>query len=773
MLDLKISVGVSCATTYYPAKEYTWDGLKAQLKKCVRTEETVEEYHGVLKGQQLRIKDVGGYVGGTLKGNIRNKANMLWRYLITLDADYAPVNFKDLLKRLPYTCCAYTTHSHLPEDPRWRIVVPMSEPIEADKYEPLARVVASKLDIEWFDDTTYQPERLMFWSSAAQDGVFEFLEQDKVLLNPVELLPETWKDPTTWLTSSRTPRQRASLKVNAGDPLKKPGCIGAFNRAYTIQQAIAEFLPYIYTEVNPNRFTLATSRSIGGLVIYDENTFAYSHHAKDPCCGILCNAFDLVRIHLFGHFDPDEEYSDCTSESHKKMCEFAEGLKPVRAELYSSSFTSTEGTAKALFFSGGKYVPLQFVNWFLANYDCFMNHGRLHVYENGVYVLGDDIFKRVLTKMLGTLFSRNRVQETLSYLTNTLYELREDDIENASKWLNCRNGLVRLDSGKFIEHTPSVKSMIQIPINYNPDAKCPAIMQFLNEVAPLYVTTLLQTAAMCLLPTMKQERAIFLLGSGGNGKGTWLSVLISLLGGMNVSGVSLYSLTTNRFMPAELYNKLANINADIPANYIQDSSMFKTLTSGDYITAERKNQQPFCFRNSAKLLFSANALPPTSDHSDGFYRRLIIVPFSYKFDNSKLRAMLFEQSELEGLLNTLIPLANQLQYVSLHIPEGIMDICEEYREAGDSAYAFLKEFCSEKKGVRTSRQNLSSAYLLYCDETRQKPCGVQRFNSTLKNMFPGVGDFRGAKHREWSNLELRRTDDFDRENDRSIFREGA
>ena len=113
----------------------------------------------------------------------------------------------------------------------------------------------------------------------------------------------------------------------------------------------------------------------------------------------------------------------------------------------------------------------------------------------------------------------------------------------------------------------------------------------------------------CLLPDARFQKAVMLTGEGENGKSVFLDLIGDLLGDANVSNVALHDLEDNRFRAAELYGKLANIFADLDERGLKSSTMFKTLTTGDRVTAERKHAHPFSFRSYAKLLFSANKIP--------------------------------------------------------------------------------------------------------------------------------------------------------------------
>ena len=201
----------------------------------------------------------------------------------------------------------------------------------------LSRFTAAEIGIEIFDDSTYEPERLMYWPSTAEDGEFIFEVLDGPWLDPDQVLarhPE-WQDISTWPESTRAAKVIQRHADKQGDPREKPGIIGAFCRTYTISAAIDTFLPDIYTLCDiPGRYTYAAGTGAGGLVLYEE-LFAYSHHGTDPAGGHLCNAFDLVRLHKFSIKDEDVKADTPINRlpSFGEMSKFALQDDGVRVEL--------------------------------------------------------------------------------------------------------------------------------------------------------------------------------------------------------------------------------------------------------------------------------------------------------------------------------------------------------------------------------------------------------------------------------------------------------
>lgn len=325
---MKIAVGNSRRTKRWKNKDISWEDFKRIVRTTKRTTETVSEYAKMKKAEQDEIKDVGGFVGGALREGKRRNGHVLCRSMLTLDMDYAvPGVWEQIESLYDWACCLYSTHKHTPEEPRLRLIIPLAREVSEDEYPAVGRMVAKEIGIDMFDDTTYEPARLMYWPSTPSDGEFVFREQDGELLDPDVYLAKyiDWRDTSLWPTSKRQSEViQRSLRAQA-DPLSKEGVVGAFCRAYPIEDAIEIFLPDIYERsAIEGRFDYIPADSSAGVVIYD-GKFAYSHHATDPVCGKLLNAFDLVRLHRFD--DLNEK------ASFQAMCDFAVNDERVKKQL--------------------------------------------------------------------------------------------------------------------------------------------------------------------------------------------------------------------------------------------------------------------------------------------------------------------------------------------------------------------------------------------------------------------------------------------------------
>ena len=333
---MKIAFGNSRMDKRWKNKIISWEALCEIVSRTKRTTETVEEYRKMKKGQQDNIKDVGGFVGGHLREGRRKNGNVLCRSMLTLDMDYAAPDVWENIKMLyDFKCCVYTTHKHTKENPRLRLLVPLSRDVSEEEYPAVARMVAKEIGIDMFDDTTYEPCRLMYFPSTSINGEFFYDVKDGVDLNPDIYLAkyDDWRDVSTYPVSSRQSEVVKRNIATQADPLAKPGVVGAFCRAYTIEDAIEKFLPDVYAPSAMNgRFDYIPADSSAGVVVYD-NKFAYSHHATDPVCGQLLNAFDLVRMHLYRDLDDkcDKNTPPSKLPSYRAMRDFALKDDAVRA----------------------------------------------------------------------------------------------------------------------------------------------------------------------------------------------------------------------------------------------------------------------------------------------------------------------------------------------------------------------------------------------------------------------------------------------------------
>lgn len=322
--------------------EITWSEFVERLGKPKVTAETLDEFLSYSKSKQDDIKDVGGFVGGKLKGNLRRSEAVESRGLITLDLDnLAYEDDTKIIKTLNGLGCAYAVYStrkHQTTKPRIRVIFPLAEDVSADEYEPIARKVASFIGLRYCDPTTFQAVRLMYWPSHSIDSDYVFTYADKPMLDGAAILNmyDNWKDISTWPEVPDAQKLHQNMLKKQENPLEKEGMVGAFCRRFNIYQAIDEFLPGVYEACDiADRLTFVGGSTTAGAIVYQDGLFLYSHHATDPCSQKLVNAFDLVRLHKFGHLDIQAEVNTPVAKlpSWIAMKEWVMAKTDVRKDL--------------------------------------------------------------------------------------------------------------------------------------------------------------------------------------------------------------------------------------------------------------------------------------------------------------------------------------------------------------------------------------------------------------------------------------------------------
>lgn len=346
--EIVIALGKNRSDTNWKNQYITWGEFVEKLNEVRRTSESVDAYDKMTPAQKGKIKDGPAFVGGFVQAGRRKKENVQSRSIITLDVDFGNEDFFfDVDMALGgYAYVIYSTHSHREASPKYRLIILADREMNPDEYAATSRKIASLIGMNYFDKTTFDVHRLMYLPSCSSDAepffqneAGEPLEVDNILAKY-----EDWTDPTEWDRHPTEEVQRKTAK-KMEDPKEKNGIIGAFCRTYPISLAIETFLSDVYEPtVVEDRYTFIGASSHGGLVIYDEDAFAFSHHESDPISGREVNSFDLVRIHKFR--DLDEKAKEKTNitklPSFQAMNDFAMNDKATKVELMDTEFADMD-----------------------------------------------------------------------------------------------------------------------------------------------------------------------------------------------------------------------------------------------------------------------------------------------------------------------------------------------------------------------------------------------------------------------------------------------
>ncbi|MFX0200583.1 MAG: phage/plasmid primase, P4 family [Candidatus Hodarchaeota archaeon] len=424
-------------------------------------------------------------------------------------------------------------------------------------------------------------------------------------------------------------------------------------------------------------------------------------------------------------------------------------------------------------------IRFETAKWLMEKYHfiTLKENETTYIYKDGVYIdEAEEVIVNTIRTVLGeecTTFDRNEVKSMIRDLTLASREI----FNNTEHKICVENGVLNLLTKKFENHSPKQYFLTKIPVTYDPDAKCPKIDEFFNQiVAETDVQTLYEVPGYCLWDGYEIHKAIMLVGGGENGKSVYLNLVKNTLGPKNVSSISLQKLSQSRFASSALVEKYANIYPDIPSQALSGTGTFKMLTGNDLIGAEYKFGKDFTFQNRAKLLFSANKIPETEDDTDAYFRRWIILVFPNKFTEHtipkrdlNLLEKLSTPEELSGFLNkALEALTGLLERGAFHGDKPTAEWRIDYIRKSDPIKAFyldcLKEVSDREVYIKKSR--LYEKFVQYCKESKLPPVDNVVFSRKIKKHFELAQDSTAMipkKTRVWRCLRLKTKEEMEKE----------
>ena len=576
----------------------------------------------------------------------------------------------------------------------------------------------------------------------------------------------------------------------------KPGSAGVFGRelfsSYVnpVNQALNDFLVIVEGEFNALQLQSLTVRyqestgqflgyihacAIGGVLTADVQTLTrvtshpiivYDHDAHGA-------GFEIVK-----HVQKAMPVEACTtpaldSDLDEYICDFRpdavaawEAVKGLIADRqpYGRLYSETGAEFFTTPIMGGKpvFTPKLLGDALIARQTYRYTASQLWVYQHGVYTPeGEAVLRADAQVLLDNERREDRLTEALRYVE--VATRLDAEGEPNGQYINVQNGRLDWAKGTLEPHTSVVFTTVQLPVQYDDTATCPAFDEYLKTTfEPDDLPLIEEILGWCLVPDRRFEKAVMLTGEGENGKSVFLDLVGYLLGATNVSNVALQDLEENRFKAAQLYGKLANTFADLDARGLRSSSMFKTLITGDPIDAERKHGHPFSFRSYAKLLFSANTIPSSRDRTHAFYRRWLIIPFAKTFDgvggnsapDKDLRDKL--KSELSGILNRAIDGLRRLRCNQAFTqPTSVVEAKKAYMRSNDNLRVFAEE-CLEANPIGTiTKKEFYDVYENWCDSYGDRPVTHKILKDALKHIFPSLDEWRETKTspRCWLGIE--------------------
>lgn len=442
--------------------------------------------------------------------------------------------------------------------------------------------------------------------------------------------------------------------------------------------------------------------------------------------------------------------------------EARETIRIINKYVLSESLTDDEldvilrddAFAKPVFFKKSVFLFDKFATYLKNNSHIIRLDGQLHIYRNGVYVNGA---REIESEMIATIPNLNKAKrsETMSYIELLV---NRDARRCSANLIAFKNGIYNLETDSLEPFSPNVVITNKIDYDYIADAYSEVTDRTLNKLAchDESVRALLEEAiGYCFFRRNELRKMFILTGDKQNGKSTFLSMIENLLGQNNTSSLDLKELG-DRFKPAQLAGKLANIGDDIGDEFIANAAILKKLASGNPINVENKGADPFDFSNYAKLLFSANNIPRIKDKSGAVQSRLIIIPFDARFSpddddyDPYIKDKLTTDEAMEYIIQLGIAgLKRILRNRAFTKSEKVERSLEEYEQNNNPVLLFFNEIDNTAIENEPTRK-VYMKYTEFCIENSFTPMSNIEFSKQVKKHlgFEIINKtVKGKKHR--------------------------
>ena len=382
--------------------------------------------------------------------------------------------------------------------------------------------------------------------------------------------------------------------------------------------------------------------------------------------------------------------------------------------------------------------------------------GALYHFDGGVYKPKGELrvkrrVKAILAEWnMSVEWSTHCASEVVAYIA----------IDAPSLWerppldtINLMNGLLDVNTRELRPHDPAFLSPIQLPVTFDPAATCPAWDQFVSETFPEDSQVVAyEIPAHLMAPDTSKQKAVLLMGEGANGKGVYLAALTAFIGQRNIAAVSLHKLESDRFAPARLVGKLANLCSDLPSQHLAGTSVFKGLTGGDVMLAERKFVDSFEFLPFARLIFSANHPPRSADASHAFFRRWLVIPFPCTFEPAEqtprheLDARLADPAELSGVLNKALDVLPRFRPEGFTESPSMREAWSEFRQATDPLIVWLERSTVQTPDAIVAKDDLRRSYNTYATDKGHPMMTAHAITKAINRLFPDIGEAQRTVH---------------------------
>ena len=412
----------------------------------------------------------------------------------------------------------------------------------------------------------------------------------------------------------------------------------------------------------------------------------------------------------------------------------------------------------------------------IKDHNCGINRGWLVIKDtkeiyrfNGGYYEpdGEEVIRDVVQSVIGTSCKEYWKKEVVSWIRdNTRLHVFRDLLKAEIHHISLENGVYNLKTGKLEEHSPGHLFTYQIPILYDPDARCPNFKKFLKDILYLEDIPLIQELfGYCLYREYFIHKAFIFVGEGRNGKSTLINVLARFLREENISSIPLQTICKDRFGAYDLYGKMANLCSDLSSYALSDTGIFKMATGGDFIRAQKKFKNSFKFINYAKLVFSCNVIPESKDQTSAYTKRWIPVEFPNTFEgvncDKHILKKITTDKELSGIFNWAIEGLKRLLKNQDFSPHRTLEDVKRFQaEQQNPVVMFINTHIERNSDSELTKEEVYEKFLNFCKRQDIPTKAGNVFSRDFKQYAPfGLGEgqsrLKGRK-KTWKGIQFKK-----------------
>lgn len=373
-----------------------------------------------------------------------------------------------------------------------------------------------------------------------------------------------------------------------------------------------------------------------------------------------------------------------------------------------------------------------------SEYGDYYIYSSCGYYKKAELALLKQLFRKILDEYDDTMWKTSYESNYITALVG-LVPIQPAIHEGDNHLINFTNGVLDIETRQLHEHSATFYTVSQLPYMYLPEAECPKLQAFLQDVFEddhERVLLIQQLLGYLFLREIKIQKSFIFLGNGSNGKSVLAEIITQLIGKGNVSTTPLSKLN-GTFAMQNINGKLANISTENEMKATFNTQDFKMLTSGDMVEIEMKYKDAFSSHIYAKLIILLNRMMNSDDTSDGYYRRLQIIPFNKTYYELKsneqpkpdlhyMNPILVDElcMELPGIFNFALEGLDLLKRNNYRLTScRASDVAlEEYKRQQNPMEVFVDECIQYSEGNKIKRSEVTNEFEAWLSE-----CGIAQF----------------------------------------------